>query len=329
VKPWSVEYQGRIDELQLESEALRGNPLGDPHVRPVWVWTPPGYDGSDRRYPSLYVIQGMTGQIDMWRNRVAFRPNVLELVDAAGLEALVVFVDCWTSLGGSQFLDSPATGNYHTYLCEEVVPFVDSRYRTLAASEHRGIAGKSSGGYGAMVTPMLRPDVFGGIATHAGDALFEVCYQPEFAKVARSLRDHYDGSYEKFWADFRSRPPLSRPDDMWLVNAYCMAACYSAGELPFDTATGALKQDVFAQWLAWDPPRMVPSRADALRSLRAIWIDAGTRDEFYLDLGAEAFRSALADIGVTDVHFELFDATHAYIEYRYPLALRYLAERLS
>jgi S-formylglutathione hydrolase FrmB len=329
MKPWSVEYQGRIDELELESDALRGNPLGDPNVRPVWVWTPPGYDGSDRRYPSIYVIQGMTGQIDMWRNRFAFRPNLLELVDAAGLDAVIVFVDCWTSLGGSQFLDSPATGNYHTYLCEEVVPFVDARYRTHADAAHRGIAGKSSGGYGAMVTPMLRPDVFGGLATHAGDAVFESCYQPEFAKVARSLRDHYDGSYEKFWEDFRSRPALSRQDDMWLVNAYCMAACYSAGELPFDTATGALKPEVFERWLAWDPVRMVPSHADALRSLRAIWIDSGSRDEYYLDLGAEAFRRALADIGVTDVHFELFDATHAAIEYRYPLALRYLAERLS
>jgi S-formylglutathione hydrolase FrmB len=329
VKPWSIEYQGRIDELELESEALRGNPLGDPHVRPVWVWTPPGYDTSDRLYPSIYLIQGMTGQIDMWLNRFPFRPNVVELVDAAGLEALIVFVDCWTSLGGSQFLDSPATGKYHTYLCEEVVPFVDARYRTLAEAAHRGIAGKSSGGYGAMVTPMLRPDVFGGLATHAGDALFEVCYQPEFAKVARSLRDHYDGSYEKFWDDFRSRPALSRRDDMWLVNAYCMAACYSAGELPFDVATGRLKPDVFARWLAWDPPRMVPEHAEALRSLRAIWIDSGTRDEYYLDLGAEAFRRALADIGVTDVHFELFDATHAGIEYRYPLALRYLAERLT
>jgi putative esterase len=329
MKPWSVEYQGRIDELELESDALRGNPLGDPNVRPIWIWTPPGYDGSDRRYPSIYVIQGMSGQIDMWRNRFPFRPNLLELVDAAGLDAVIVFVDCWTSLGGSQFLDSPATGNYHTYLCEEVVPFVDARYRTHADAAHRGIAGKSSGGYGAMVTPMLRPDVFGGLATHAGDAVFESCYQPEFAKVARSLRDHYDGSYEKFWEDFRSRPALSRQDDMWLVNAYCMAACYSAGELPFDTTTGELKPDVFARWLAWDPVRMVPSHADALRSLRAIWIDSGSRDEYYLDLGAEAFRRALADIGVTDVHFELFDATHAAIEYRYPLALRYLAERLS
>jgi hypothetical protein len=74
---------------------------------------------------------------------------------------------------------------------------------------------------------------------------------------------------------------------------------------------------------------MVPERAEALRSLKAIYIDAGTRDEWFLDLGAEAFRRALAGIGVTDVHFELFDATHMAIEYRYPLGLAYLAERLA
>ena len=332
--PRSTEYRGHWQQLEVESEALRENPLGDPHVRPLWVWTPPGYDAVADRYPSVYVIQGMTGELEMWWNRISMRPTYPELVDRLAPECVVVLVDAWTSLGGSQFVDSPATGNYHTYLCNDVVSFVDAHFRTLAASEHRGIAGKSSGGYGAMITPMLRPDVFGGLATHAGDALFEVCYQPEFGQCARSLRDEYSGSYERFWEDFRSRPAHSKESDQWLINAYCMAACYSAQpdgtvELPFDTATGALNRDVFDRWLAWDPPRMVPRYAEALRGLHAIWIDAGTRDEYFLDLGAEAFRRELAEIGVTDIHFELFDGSHAFIEYRYPLALAYLAERLA
>jgi len=207
-------------------------------------------------------------------------------------------------------------------------------HRTLAAPEHRGIAGKSSGGYGAMVTPMLRPDLFGGLATHAGDALFEMCYLPEFREVARALRDDYEGSYDRFWEDFRSRPAFSKATDGALLNSWCMAACYSADpdgtvRLPFDTDTGQLIRDVWARWLDWDPVRMVLHRPAALRSLRAIYVDAGTRDEFFLDLGAEAFRRALEDVGVTDVHFELFDATHMAIEFRYPLSLAYLAERLS
>jgi hypothetical protein len=209
---------------------LRGNPLGDPAQRPVWVYLPPDYDSqSARRFPSIYVIQGMSGQLDMWRNRAAFRKNFPELVDelfgrGGAPPCIVVFVDCWTSYGGSQFLDSPGTGRYHTYLCDEVVPWIDARYRTLAAARHRGIGGKSSGGYGAMVTPMLRPDLFGGLATHAGDALFELCYPPEFGRCVRALRDHYAGSYARFWEEFNrpSRPPMSGPGDGDLVNEWAM-----------------------------------------------------------------------------------------------------------
>jgi len=340
MKPWSREYAGSFDEHELESDALRANRLGDPHVRPLWVYTPPAYAlERDRRFPAIYLIQGLTGQLDMWRNRSAFRPNVLELVDALFAEegcppALVVFVDAWTSYGGSQFLDSPGVGNYHTYLCDEVVPFVDSRYRTLAEAAHRGIAGKSSGGYGAMVTPMLRPDLFGGLATHAGDALFELCYLPDFRDTVRALRDDYEGSFDRFWESFHSRPAFAKSSDAILLNSWAMAACYSANDngsidLPFDTETGQLREDVWARWLAWDPVRMVDGHADALRGLRAIYIDSGKRDQFFLDLGAAGFRRALERIGVTDVFFELFEGTHSSIEYRYPIALRYLAERLQ
>ncbi len=236
--PWARAWAGRLDEHEIDSEALTGNPLGDPHRRPLYVYTPPGYDAdSSQRYPTVYVAQGLTGQLDMWRNRRAFSPNPLEALDAqfaspdgAAHPAIVAFVDAWTSLGGSQFLDSAATGRYHTYLCDEVVPYVDARYRTLDGAAHRGIAGKSSGGYGAMVTPMLRPDLFGGLATHAGDALFEVCYQPDLREAARALREEYDGSYDAFWDSFRGREGRSRKSDGVLLNVWCMAACYSADE---------------------------------------------------------------------------------------------------
>jgi S-formylglutathione hydrolase FrmB len=340
VEPWSYEPAGRFEEHVFESDVLRGNALGDPPERPLWVYLPPGYDDEpERRYPSVYMIQGLTGQLDMWRSRSAFRRNFPELADdlfarGEAPPCVIVWVDAWTSLGGSQFLDSPATGRYHTYLCDEVVPWVDERYRTLAAPEHRGIAGKSSGGYGAMVTPMLRPDLFGGLATHAGDALFENCYLPEFRDTVRALRDSYDGSFDKFWKDFRSRPAFTKSSDHYLLNTWCMAACYSADEdgtvrLPFDADTGELVPGVWERWLEWDPVRMARSRGDALRSLRAVYIDSGTRDEWFLDLGAEAFRREVEAAGVTDVRFELFDAGHGGIEYRYPLSLAYLAERLS
>jgi S-formylglutathione hydrolase FrmB len=339
--PWSADLAGNIDEHVISSEVLRGNPLGDPPERPLWVYRPPGYDEQgDRAFPTVYVIQGYTGHLAMWRNRSPFRQPFPETADAVFARggappALVVFVDAWTGYGGSQFVDSPGTGRYHTYLCDEVVPFVDQRYRTLAGPQHRAIAGKSSGGFGAMITPMLRPDLFGALATHAGDALYEYCYVPEFPAAVRALRD-YDGDIWRWWDDFRSRVAFTKEADMKLLGLLGVAACFSAREdgsveLPFDPKTGVLRPLVWQRWLDWDPVRMAPRYAEALRSQRAIWIDAGTRDDFYLDLGAEAFRAALAEVGVSDdiIHFELFDATHAAIEYRYPLSLAWLCQRIA
>jgi hypothetical protein len=184
-----------------------------------------------------------------------------------------------------------------------------------------------------MITPMLRPDLFGGLATHAGDALYELCYVTDFGKAARLLRD-YDGSIERWWEDFRGRVSFTKPEDEVLLVLLGVSACFSAEDdgtpvLPFNPRTGMIREDVWPRWLDWDPVRMVDRYADALGGLRAIWIDAGRSDEWYLDLGAEAFRDALAKIGVTDVHFELFDGGHGRVDYRYPLSLAYLAERLS
>jgi S-formylglutathione hydrolase FrmB len=338
-QPWAGEWAGRLDRLLVHGTALEGNPLGDPVERPLWVYVPPGYDDEpDRRYPSIYVIQGYTGHVTMWANRTAYRrpfPEAADGVFARG-EAppcIVVYVDAWTAYGGSQFVDSPGTGRYHTYLCEDVVPFVDTHFRTLSEARHRGIQGKSSGGFGAMITPMLRPDLFGGLATHAGDSLYEYCYIPEFAKAVRALRD-YEASIAKWWAEFQGRVSFTKAADETLLMLLGVTACFSADEdgtpvLPFDPRTGRLDEAVWAKWLAWDPVRMVPRYADALRGLQAIWIDAGTGDEWFLDLGAEAFRHALADIGVADVHFELFEGGHGRIDYRYPLSLAYLAQRLA
>jgi hypothetical protein len=76
---------------------------------------------------------------------------------------------------------------------------------------------------------------------------------------------------------------------------------------------------------------MVDRYPDALRSLRAAWLDAGTKDEWFLDLGTTAFRDGLLRIGVPDdrIFFELFEGSHMAIDYRYPKALSWLAQRLA
>lgn len=335
--PWERPLKGRFERLVIDSQVLTDNPLGDPSRRPLYVYSPPGM--SNDPHPSIYVIQGMTGQLDMWLNRTAFEPNMIERLDAlfaAGEcpSAIVVMVDAWTSYGGSQFINSAATGRYMDYLCDEVVAFIDERYPTAPSRDHRGLSGKSSGGYGAMVVPMLRPDVFSGLASHAGDALFEACYLTEFPVTTRILRDRFGSSYEAFWEHFRETesldPKLHAP-----LNTYAMAACYSPDEdrpgevvLPFDIDSGKVIDEVWARWLAWDPVRMASPRVDALRSMRHIYLDAGLSDEYYLDLGAQAFSKELSAHGIEHT-LELFVGTHGGLQYRYPGAIAALATALA
>ena len=136
------------------------------------------------------MAQGYTGHVSMWANRRAYAHTLPEQVDTLLARddvppVLVVYLDAWTSYGGSQFVDSPGTGDYCSYVSDDVVRFVDAQYRTVADPRSRAVAGKSSGGFAAMLLPVLRPDVFaGGLATHAGDALYEGCYLSEHGKVA-------------------------------------------------------------------------------------------------------------------------------------------------
>jgi hypothetical protein len=339
-RPWSRSLTGTLDRLVVESDLLADNPLGDPARRPLYVLRPPGVElDHPRELPTVYVIQGYTGQIDMWTGRKAFEPTFIERMDAMlGSEecpdAIVVMVDCWTSYGGSQFLDSTGTGSYQSYLCDEIVPFIDDRYPTAPDRDHRGITGKSSGGYGAMVVPMMRPDVFSALASHAGDALFEISMTPGIASAVRTLRDHYESSYDVFFERLPDEDPFDyerhNPIEM-----YGYAACYSPDPerpgkalLPFDLSSGRLIDDVWQQWLEHDPVVMAPKHAEALRSMRRIYLDAGKGDEYRLDLGAQAFSNELHRLGVEHT-LDLFDGAHGGLTYRYPGAIRELVLALD
>jgi S-formylglutathione hydrolase FrmB len=221
------------------------------------------------------------------------------------------------------------------YLCDEVVPFVDSHYPTRADRDHRALSGKSSGGYGAMVVPMRRPDVFGALASHAGDALFEYCYMPELASVARQLRDDFQGSYEVFHHQLAAADHFDYGRFGSAFEIYGYACAYTPdpdrpGEalLPFEIETGRLIEERWEQWLAHDPVRMASAHAQELRSMRRIYLDAGKRDEYFLDLGAQAFAAELAKLGAQHT-LELFDGRHGGISYRYPGAIRELIRAMA
>jgi len=334
--PWRRPLAGNFEQLVVESELLAGNPLGDPAKRPLYVYSSPGVAaGTATDVTAVYVLQGYSGQLDGWLARKPFEPLFVERLDAmfaAGdcPDAVVVFVDAWTSLGGSQFLNSSATGNYTDYLCDEIVPFIDAGYPTAGARERRAVTGHSSGGYGALVLPMLRPDSFGALIAHAPDTLFEVSYVGDFPRAVRLLREDYGGSYERFLEDFRRSERFDWGRWGETLNAYAMAAAYSPDPerpggvlLPFDTATGRLIPEIWERWLERDPVRMAAHHVDELKALRHIHLEAGRRDEYMLDVGSGALSAELERLGV-DHTFELFDGGHGGVHHRYAPAIRKL-----
>ena len=329
--------RGRVAVLHHVSEVLRGNALGDPHERDLYCYLPPGYDESDARYPVIYFLSGFTGSGRMHLNYDPYVESIDRRLDRLIAErsmppTICVLPDCFTALGGSQYVNSSATGRYEDYLIAELVPFVDAQLRTQASRDHRGVSGKSSGGYGALVLAMRHPDVFGALASHAGDAYFAYCYLPDFVKFALGLERH--GGVEGFMRHFRSLPKKTR-EAMEVLNILAMAACYSPNpsapmgiDLPVVLPTGEIRGEVWNRWVEQDPVHMAKRHADALRSMRAIFIDAGLRDEFNLQMGARILCSRLDALGVSYVHEE-FDDTHMGINYRYDRSMTVLAKAIS
>jgi hypothetical protein len=332
--PWGRDLKGQLHRLTFESTVLRDNPLGDPSSRPLLVYTPPGFPAAGP-YPAIWCLQSFSSQVDMWTNRSAFEPTWVERVDAAMAggslpPALVVMPDLSSSYGGTQFLDSLGVGRYATYLCDELVAFVDQRFPTVAEAGGRALLGKSSGGYGALKLALDRPDVWGGFAAFAPDAGFEYAYLPDFPVAWRTLRN-FRGSAEAFWTTVRQKDRLSG-DDFATLNSIAMAACYSPGptgepELPWDARSGALRPEVWERWLAFDPVRFLPTRLDAARRLRALSLECGIRDEYRLYVGAAQLHGQLDDAQVAH-RFEFFDGGHGAMQHRYPAAMAYLLDRL-
>jgi S-formylglutathione hydrolase FrmB len=331
---------GRMVVEMVDSEVLRGNALGDPTTRRAAVWLPPSYDRApDRRYPVIYWLSGFTGTGEMLFQGSPWQPGLgdrLDRLTASGAmgEVILVAPDCFTRLGGSQYLDSPATGRYETHLTSELVPHIDRRFRTRAGRETRAIGGKSSGGYGALVLAMRHPTLFAAVACHSGDAYFELAVIPDIAKTVRTLRKH-DG-VEGFLTHFAAAVSKSN-DDIVTIMMLAMGACYSpdanrpAGiALPFDLETGEIDEAVWRRWKAWDPTEMVKvtPHATALAQLKLLFIDAGTRDEFSLDLGARVLTRRLKELGIAFEHQE-FDDGHRSIPYRYDISLPKLAAALG
>jgi hypothetical protein len=319
---------GEIVIESFDSNALRGNPLGDPTKRDIAIYLPPRYDAR-KRYPASYGIVGYTGTGRMLLGvdplGEDLKSKLDRLIRTGKMGPMIVpLVDCFTRVGGNQYINSAATGRYDDYLRKEIVPFVESRYRV----SRRGIWGKSSGGYGSMVQGMLHPETWSALADHSGDALFEFCYIMDFPKALAAFREH--GGPAK-WLRWYWRQPNRRKEGLYpVLNTVGMAAHYSPNpkstelraDFPFDLQTGEWRPDVWERWRRWDPVNMVERYARSLRRMRLIYIDCGTADQFNLILHEKLLARRIRHV------YEEFDDTHSNISYRYDVSLPLLWKAL-
>jgi enterochelin esterase family protein len=335
--------RGRVEIVRHESKVLSDNPLGDPPVREVGIYLPPSYDQSSRRYPLVIFLPGFTGTGLQLLNRSAWQLPLdrrLEALFESGnaRECIVLLPDCFTRYGGSQYVDSPAIGRYATYVSDELPAFLDSGFRTIPRREARAVIGKSSGGYGALQLAMRRPDIFGAVGSHAGDAAFELSYQREFGHVVMGLERK--GGIVKFLEWFEQQPQKPGWAIEVMSNLCCSAAWspnakgpYGVGigfELPVDLRTGELIDHNWSRWLREDPVRMLDDakHIDALRSMRAIFLDAGLGDEYNLQLGARRIADKLRAAGIGVVHEE-FEGGHMNTQHRYDRSFSVITSALE
>ncbi len=361
---------GTVVVLEHTSKILADNPLGDPAARRTAVWLPDAYDrgathGRGRRLPVLYDLVGFTGTGLAHLNWKPFSENVGERVARLIRErrmgpAIVAFPDCFTSLGGNQYVNSSAIGHYADYLLQEVIPLVDREFRTLATREHRGCFGKSSGGYGAMIHGMKYAAHWGAIANHSGDAHFDFVYRADWPNTLNELGKYRrpprkegpyahglasageqnlqsgldDGRIRRFLDAVWRKPKLSIAEVHTIMNL-CMAATYDPDakaplgfRVPFHLETGELLATRWRRWLRHDPVRLVPRRLENLRRLKGIYIDCGWRDQYHIHYGCRQLSRALAGAGI-EHRYEEFDDDHSDVDYRMDTSLPFLYRALQ
>jgi S-formylglutathione hydrolase FrmB len=355
---------GQIVVVEHTSRVLADNPLGDPCVRRFPVWLPPQYRSArgKHRFPVVFDLVGYTGSgwsHTAWRNFDESVPEQAERLirDRKMGPMIIVFPDCFTALGGNQYINSSAVGRYADYLTRELIPFIDAEFRTLADREHRGCFGKSSGGYGAIVHGMKYARYWGAIADHSGDAYFDVVYRGDWPKTLNELTKYRvparkagrydvarasaglkpgldDGRIRRFLDHVQGKKNPSVEEVMALM-LIAMAASYDPApsapngfRVPFNLETGELIESNWRRWLAHDPIHMVKEHRAQLKTLKGILIDCGWRDQFNIHYGSRRLSQELMRCKIDHV-YEEFDATHSGIDYRMDVSLPFLSRCLK
>ncbi|RAW00817.1 alpha/beta hydrolase [Pseudochryseolinea flava] len=290
--------KGKLLTEIYSSTILKENRLGIDTKRSIKVYLPAGYDHSNKRYPVIYFLHNI-----FWNNDQMFEDGrVVTLMDRAIVsgvmgEFIMVVPDYKTATTGSLYENSPVSGRWLDHTTDEIVPFIDKKFRTIPHQTSRAVVGEFMGGRGALKLAMTRPDIFSvayalhPVATGMGElpwAYLRINWQKLFA--SKSYPDQSLEGIEQIFLSVsqaflpnEKRPPLYCDFFMEMVN---------------NTPT-LLPDNVRKAREGFLLDESLDACADNLRKLSGIALDWGRFDPTYAHVDSNReFSRKLEDLGI-------------------------------
>ena len=318
--------------FQLTSSALAGNPLGDKNEKTITIFSP---DKKKQNAPLIIALPSFANDPDSFLSSSPLSESFSSILNRLYQKdmmngANIAIIDSFTKLGGNFCLNSPAVGQYESFIVKEVVP----ELRKILSPSLIGLIGKGSGGFGAYSLTVRNPGVFSGFAAHSMDAGFENVFLPDFSLTMEHFRNSAGPSkwLQKYWSSFNR----INSNKIKVLRILCASAFFSPDteskemhiDFPFNWETGEFRQDTWNRWLSLDPARNVVQMSRQLESLKGIFIDAGTMDDFSSIWGARAINAKMTEAKINHTYEEYEDG-HFGINYRFEKSLPFLAQALS
>lgn len=299
--PFACGQKGRLVEERMHSPALEHNLLGDPADQRVLIYLPSGYDSTPaKRYPVVYMLHGFSlghTVVDEWAGVMS---KAMDGAEGTIAPMILVIPNGQDAYLGSFYVNSVTAGNWEDYIARDLVAYIDSHYRTVAAAEGRGVAGHSMGGFGALNMGLKHPDIFAAVYAESP------CCMEMVGDITSSNPQWRRALQLKTRAEFEA---AVRAEEFWPVAFTALAAALSPNprrapmylDLPYRDENGKLvrNEPAYTQWQEKMPDMMLAAgRANLLR-LQGLFVDYGTQDEFsHIRQGVADFSRLLSDSAV-------------------------------
>jgi S-formylglutathione hydrolase FrmB len=318
----------KLLQLKVQAPSLKGNLLGDPTEQPVYVYLPPGYEGSTRRYPTLYLLHGFTSNSSVWINGQYQGMRLQTLMDHAikngtVREMIVVAANGSNAYKGSFYTNSVVTGNWEDFIVRDLVNYVDANYRTSRRAESRGIAGHSMGGYGSVMLGMKHPEIFSAVyalspcclameadmgeANSAWPGVLQLTSKDQLNETPRTLAQFYYSAMIGLSAAFSPNPnraPFFVDFPFEPKSGICNPP--AQGKLLTDAPCVQRNERVYAKWRSNLPVYIAKANKENLKKLRGIFLDYGEKEEFeHIRIGVRLLSNTFSELNIPH-QFEVY-----------------------